>query len=43
MLKPEDADLRELITLAHERGHEMSWRVSTYVPNTMPEEERAWS
>ena len=36
------ATLPELISLAHERGHEMSWREKTYVPNTMPEELREW-
>jgi hypothetical protein len=36
------ADMRELISLAHERGHEASWRAGTYEANTMPEERRAW-
>lgn len=38
------ASLRELISLAHERGHEQSWRERTYpVTMTMVEERRAWS
>jgi len=37
------ADLHELITLAHERGHEMSWRARTYEVRTIAEEHRAWS
>lgn len=32
----------ELITLAHERGHEQSWRDRTYRATTMAEERRAW-
>ncbi len=36
------ATLRELISLAHERGHELSWRKGTYVEHSMPEEHRAW-
>lgn len=36
------ASLSELITLAHERGHEASWRADDYQPMTMPEERRAW-
>jgi hypothetical protein len=46
---PDGADLRELITLAHERGHEQSWRDKTYMANTIAdmantiaEERRAW-
>lgn len=38
----EGATLRELISLAHERGHEASWRAGTYVENNMAEEHRAW-
>jgi hypothetical protein len=41
-LLPTDANLEELISLAHERGHEASWRAGTYVPESMPEERRAW-
>jgi hypothetical protein len=37
------ADMRELISLAHERGHEASWRAGTYEVTTMPEERRAWT
>jgi hypothetical protein len=39
------ATLDELITLAHERGHEESWHAGTYPidPPTMSEERRAWS
>ena len=40
---PKGADLRELISLAHERGHEASWRADTYEVTTMAEERRAWS
>lgn len=40
---PAGADLRELFTLAHERGHEASWREDTYEVTTMAEERRAWS
>jgi hypothetical protein len=38
------AHVRELISLAHERGHEASWRAGTYEVATMPEERqrRAW-
>jgi hypothetical protein len=36
------ADIRELISLAHVRGHEASWRAGTYEVTTMPEERRAW-
>jgi hypothetical protein len=37
------ATLPELISLAHERGHERSWREGTYPGRmTMPEEHRAW-
>jgi len=36
------ATLNELISLAHERGHERSWREGTYRENSMPEERRAW-
>ena len=32
----------ELVTLAHERGHEASWRAGTYKAMTMSEERRAW-
>jgi hypothetical protein len=34
--------VRELISLAHEHGHEASWRAGTYEVTTMPEERRAW-
>jgi len=37
------ASLRELISLAHERGHEQSLREGTYRAMTMEEEQRAWS
>lgn len=37
------ADLRELIALAHERGHELSWRAGTYEVRSMQEERRAWA
>ena len=37
------ANVRELISLAHERGHEESWRAKTYEVRTMSEEHRAWS
>lgn len=36
------ATLLELMSLAHERGHEASWRNGTYAPGAMPEERRAW-
>ena len=36
------ADLEELITLAHERGHEQSCRDRTYQVRAMAEERRAW-
>lgn len=39
----EGASLGELITLAHERGHEQSWRDATYRAMTMEEEKRAWT
>lgn len=38
----EGADVRELISLAHERGHEQSYREGTYEADCMPEEHRAW-
>ncbi|HEY0475947.1 MAG TPA: hypothetical protein VGD37_00400 [Kofleriaceae bacterium] len=37
------ADLRELMALAHEHGHERSWRACTYEARSMPEERRAWA
>jgi hypothetical protein len=36
------ASITELISLAHERGHERSWRMGSYQPMTMDEENRAW-
>jgi hypothetical protein len=36
------ADILELISLAHERGHEASWRSGTYEVTTMAEKRRAW-
>jgi hypothetical protein len=43
-LDPAGASLRELISLAHERGHERSCHDRTYPKNppTMREEHRAW-
>ncbi len=38
----EHTTLPDLITLAHERGHERSWRERTYVPSAICEERRAW-
>lgn len=37
------ATVSELVSLAHERGHEQSWRDGTYEPMSMPEERRAWT
>lgn len=39
----DNASAEELISLAHERGHESSWRAGTYEPTTMAEEHRAWA
>ena len=36
------ANMSELCTLAHERGHEASWRAGTYESMTMSEERHAW-
>lgn len=37
------ATLGELISLAHERGHEHSFRAGTYHAMSMAEEDRAWT
>ncbi len=36
------ASPRELILLAHERGHEASWHDGSYKPSSMEEERCAW-